>query len=147
MDYFNYFNYFTTLKLLIRLNYQFHGNSISLMRLRSAITRGFSVSAAPYSTFALKGPLHGVKVLELASVLAGPSVGQFMAELGATIIKVENMKTCGDVTRGWKLPSERKEELSAYFSSCNWGKRSVAVDLGTEDGRKIIQDLALRVST
>jgi len=43
---------------------------------------------------------ENLKVLELASVLAGPGVGQFFAELGATVIKVENPKTSGDVTRG-----------------------------------------------
>ncbi len=42
------------------------------------------------------------RVLELASVLAGPSVGQFFAELGATVIKVENLAGGGDVTRSWK---------------------------------------------
>ena len=46
--------------------------------------------------------LEGLKVLELASVLAGPGVGQFFAELGAEVIKVENLKTGGDVTRPWK---------------------------------------------
>jgi len=51
----------------------------------------------------------GLKVVELASVLAGPSVGLFFAELGAEVIKIENKKTGGDVTRSWKLPSEDKK--------------------------------------
>jgi len=87
--------------------------------------------------------LSGIKVLELASVLAGPSVAQFLAELGANVVKVENSRTSGDVTRGWKLPSEsRKGDLSAYFSSCNWGKRSLAVDLSQAGGREVVQELA-----
>ena len=89
------------------------------------------------------GPLSEIKVLELASVLAGPSVSQFLAELGANVVKVENSRTNGDVTRGWKLPTESREgDLSAYFSSCNWGKRSLAVDLSQTDGREVVQDLA-----
>jgi len=50
-----------------------------------------------------------LKIVELASVLAGPAVGQFFAELGATVIKIENKKTGGDVTRKWRLPNEDKE--------------------------------------
>ncbi|MBL7787393.1 MAG: CoA transferase, partial [Chitinophagales bacterium] len=60
-------------------------------------------------------------VVELASVLAGPSVGMFFAELGARVIKVENKKTKGDVTRTWKLPQENPQDpLSAYYCSVNW---------------------------
>ena len=51
-------------------------------------------------------PLQGIRVLELASVFAGPSIGMFLAELGANVIKVENLITDGDVTRKWKLPTE-----------------------------------------
>ena len=85
-----------------------------------------------------------LRVLELASVLAGPSVGQFFAELGAEVIKVENLKSGGDVTRSWKIAGEKEGHLSAYFCSCNWGKKSVAVDLSTKKGRKIVQKLALK---
>lgn len=74
--------------------------------------------------------LTKLKVIELASVLAGPAVGMFFAELGATVIKVENKRTGGDVTRTWKNPNENKGALrSAYFSSVNWGKRHVLLDL------------------
>lgn len=86
---------------------------------------------------------ESLKVLELASVLAGPSVGQFFAELGADVIKVENLNG-GDVTRTWKSASENTDDRSAYFSSVNWGKRSLAVDLTTSEGREIIQKLAAR---
>ena len=69
-------------------------------------------------------------VLELASVLAGPSVGQFFAELGATVIKVENAATKGDVTRTWKMRTEdATTDVSAYFSAANWGKQAIALDL------------------
>ncbi|MEM8892118.1 MAG: CaiB/BaiF CoA-transferase family protein [Bacteroidota bacterium] len=84
----------------------------------------------------------GVRVLELANVLAGPSVGMFFAELGADLIKVENVRTRGDVTRSWRLPTETKEgDISAYFTSINWGKKSVAVDLKEEAGREIVYQL------
>lgn len=85
-----------------------------------------------------------LKILELASVLAGPSAGQFFAELGAEVIKVENLKTGGDVTRTWKSAGEETDDRSAYFCSCNWGKKSIAVDLTTEEGRSIVKKLAAR---
>ena len=68
-------------------------------------------------------------VMELASVLAGPGVGQFFAELGAKVIKVENLKTSGDVTRSWKSRDEQTDDRSAYFCSVNWAKQSIAIDL------------------
>lgn len=81
-------------------------------------------------------------VVELASVLAGPAVGMFFAELGAKVIKVENSETMGDVTRSWKLPTESKEtDISSYFSSVNWGKHSIAVNAAIAAGREIIYDL------
>ena len=64
-----------------------------------------------------------LKVVELASVLAGPAVGMFFAELGAQVLKIENKTTGGDVTRSWKHPSENKDlKSSAYYHSINWGK-------------------------
>jgi crotonobetainyl-CoA:carnitine CoA-transferase CaiB-like acyl-CoA transferase len=86
--------------------------------------------------------LKDLVVLELASVLAGPGVGQFFAELGARVIKVENLKTSGDVTRSWKLQGEKTDDRSAYFCSVNWGKESIAVDLAAKDGQAIVQHLA-----
>jgi crotonobetainyl-CoA:carnitine CoA-transferase CaiB-like acyl-CoA transferase len=85
-----------------------------------------------------------LKVLELASVLAGPSVGQFFAELGAEVIKVENLKSGGDVTRTWKVGGEKEGDLSAYFCSCNWGKKSIAIDLSSKEGKNIVQKLAAK---
>lgn len=86
--------------------------------------------------------LKDLMVLELASVLAGPGVGQFFAELGARVIKVENIKTNGDVTRGWKSRHESTDDRSAYFCSVNWGKQSIAVDLSEPKGRDILHGLA-----
>ncbi|MEO0471755.1 MAG: CaiB/BaiF CoA-transferase family protein [Bacteroidota bacterium] len=87
----------------------------------------------------------GYTVLELANVLAGPSVGMFFAELGARVIKVENVKTKGDVTRSWKVPTEKQEtDISAYFSTVNWGKESIAIDLSKPSGQEIVHHLARR---
>ncbi|HEX8039638.1 MAG TPA: CaiB/BaiF CoA-transferase family protein [Chryseosolibacter sp.] len=88
--------------------------------------------------------LKDLVVLELASVLAGPGAGQFFAELGASVIKVENLKTSGDVTRGWKSSGENTDDRSAYFCSVNWGKQSIAVDLSTLAGQDIVSGLASR---
>ncbi len=66
----------------------------------------------------------------MAGVLAGPSVGYFFAELGATVVKVENPKTNGDVTRSWKLKTEDpKEKTSAYFWSVNALKEFLELDI------------------
>src|SRR5882672_5205821 len=84
----------------------------------------------------------GFRVLELASVLAGPSVGQFFAELGAEVVKIENPKTGGDVTRSWKSAGENTDDRSAYFCCCNWGKKSVALDLTKPHDLTIVKKLA-----
>jgi crotonobetainyl-CoA:carnitine CoA-transferase CaiB-like acyl-CoA transferase len=85
--------------------------------------------------------LKDLKIIELASVLAGPSVGQFFAELGAEVIKVESPNS-GDVTRSWLAKSEKPDNtVSAYFSSVNWGKKSVTVDLSNLSERQKIYQL------
>jgi crotonobetainyl-CoA:carnitine CoA-transferase CaiB-like acyl-CoA transferase len=85
----------------------------------------------------------GLKVVELASVLAGPSVGLFFAELGAEVIKIENKKTGGDVTRSWKLPSEdKKSDVSAYFLAVNFFKKHLFLDVSSEtDYKKCITQI------
>ena len=70
-----------------------------------------------------------LKVVELSSVLAGPAVGMFFAELGAEVIKVENSLTGGDVTRSWKLATESDAAVSAYYHSVNWNKKSLFKNL------------------
>ncbi|RLD18921.1 MAG: CoA transferase [Bacteroidetes bacterium] len=83
-----------------------------------------------------------LKVIELASVLAGPAVGMFFAELGAEVIKVENRKGGGDMTRKWKLPEESGESnVSAYFSSVNYGKKYIARDFSVESDRMDVHEL------
>ncbi|GHN01086.1 CoA transferase [Cytophagales bacterium WSM2-2] len=96
------------------------------------------------TTLQNKKMFAGLRVLELASVLAGPSVGQFFAELGAEVIKVENPKTGGDVTRSWKMAGEKTDDRSAYFCSCNWGKKSVALDLTLKNDQEIVKKLSNR---
>jgi len=92
-----------------------------------------------------KRPLEGLRVLELARILAGPWVGQLLADLGADVVKVERPGS-GDDTRGWGPPFVEGvdgENLSAaYFHACNRGKRSIAVDFETEDGQAVIRRLA-----
>lgn len=71
-----------------------------------------------------------LKVIELASVLAGPLIGTFFAELGAKVVKIENKLTGGDVTRTWRLPSESKEKpVSAYYSAANFLKESLLLNV------------------
>lgn len=80
--------------------------------------------------------LKDLLVVETAGVLAGPAVGLFFAELGARVVKVENPRVGGDVTRRWKLPEEDPASpVSAYFSSVNLGKEHRFIDLATADGR------------
>ncbi len=89
-------------------------------------------------------PLSGLKVVELARVLAGPLAGQTLADLGAEVIKVEAPQ--GDDTRRWGPPfvEHDGEESAAYFHSCNRGKKSVVIDFRTPEGqaqvRKLIAD-------
>ena len=70
-----------------------------------------------------------LKIIDLSTVLAGPSVGTFFAELGAEVIKIESPEF-PDVTRSWKLPTEDSESnVSAYFSSVNYRKKYLQLDL------------------
>lgn len=85
---------------------------------------------------------EGLKVLELSSVLAGPMVGTFFAELGAEVIKVENKRTNGDVTRQWKLRTEAAaKEYSAYYHAANFGKESLFLDLSDEEDLQKVYEL------
>ncbi|MDR7219984.1 CaiB/BaiF CoA-transferase family protein [Aminobacter aminovorans] len=89
-------------------------------------------------------PLHGIRVIELARILAGPWAGQLLADLGADVIKVENPDG-GDDTRKWGPPfvtGHDGENLSAaYYHSCNRGKRSIALDFSTPEGAEIVRKL------
>jgi crotonobetainyl-CoA:carnitine CoA-transferase CaiB-like acyl-CoA transferase len=92
-------------------------------------------------------PLAGLRVLELARILAGPWAGQLLADLGADVIKVER-KGAGDDTRGWGPPfveAESGDHLgAAYFHAANRGKRSIELDFESEEGRRIVKKLAAR---
>jgi crotonobetainyl-CoA:carnitine CoA-transferase CaiB-like acyl-CoA transferase len=89
-------------------------------------------------------PLSGIRVIELARILAGPWAGQLLADLGAEIIKIENPEG-GDDTRSWGPPfvkGKGGENLSAaYYHSTNRGKRSVALDFSTPEGAETLKKL------
>ncbi len=85
--------------------------------------------------------LKGLKVIDASSVLAGPSVGTFLAELGAEVIKIEHPHH-PDVTRSWKLANENPEaSVSAYFSSVNYHKDYLRLDLKQPQDNAIFLDL------
>ncbi|MDA4846531.1 CaiB/BaiF CoA transferase family protein [Hoeflea poritis] len=92
-------------------------------------------------------PLKGIRVLEMARVLAGPWAGQLLADLGADVIKVENPDG-GDETRQWGPPflaDASGENLgAAYFHGTNRGKRSVTADLRDKDDLAFVRRLAAR---
>jgi crotonobetainyl-CoA:carnitine CoA-transferase CaiB-like acyl-CoA transferase len=92
-----------------------------------------------------KQPLSGIRVIELARVLAGPWAGQMLADMGADVIKVENPDG-GDDTRAWGPPfvegADGENLSAAYYHSTNRGKRSIAIDLKTEEGQDIVRQLA-----
>lgn len=77
-----------------------------------------------------------LKVVELASVLAGPAVGMFFAELGAHLIKFENAKVGGDVTRTWRLAGESNLGPSAYYAAVNYRKEVRMTDLTDPESLK-----------
>ncbi len=92
----------------------------------------------------MEHPLEGVKVIELARILAGPWAGQTLSDLGAEVVKVESIE--GDDTRRWGPPFvENGDDTSAsYFHSCNRGKKSICVDFKTKEGQDIIKKLVLK---
>jgi len=91
-----------------------------------------------------KPPLAGIRVIELARVLAGPWAGQMLADLGADVIKVENPDG-GDDTRHWGPPfvegADGENLSAAYYHSTNRGKRSITADLKSEEGQSLVRRL------
>lgn len=89
-------------------------------------------------------PLSGIRVIELARILAGPWAGQLLADLGADVIKVENPDG-GDDTRKWGPPfvqgADGENLSAAYYHATNRGKRSIAIDFATEEGAETIRKL------
>lgn len=93
-----------------------------------------------------RGALSGLTVLDLSRILAGPTSTQILGDLGAEIIKIERPGR-GDDTRGWGPPfllDEAGQETreSAYYLSSNRNKASVAIDLASTEGQKLLQSLA-----
>lgn len=85
--------------------------------------------------------LKGLKIIDVSTVLAGPSVGTFFAELGADVLKIEHPKF-GDVTRSWKIPAENNSSrISNYFASVNYGKSYELIDLREDTGREKFLEL------
>ncbi|MEO1452788.1 MAG: CaiB/BaiF CoA-transferase family protein [Pseudomonadota bacterium] len=89
----------------------------------------------------MTAPLAGLKVVELARILAGPWAGQTLSDLGAEVIKIESAE--GDDTRRWGPPFVDREgdRSAAYFHSCNRGKQSIALNLGDPGDLEVAQDL------
>ena len=91
--------------------------------------------------------LHGLKVIDLSRVLAGPLAAQILADLGADVVKIER-PVKGDDTREWAPPflsasSSEPLENSAYFWACNRGKKSLTADIGMDSGRDLVRRLAI----
>lgn len=89
-------------------------------------------------------PLAGIRVVELARILAGPWCGQLLADLGAEVVKVERPGE-GDDTRHWGPPflhdAEGENRDAAYFHACNRGKESRAIDIATPEGQAAVHAL------
>lgn len=98
----------------------------------------------PDPTLPASKPLDGLRVVELARVLAGPWSGQLLADLGAEVVKVERPGG-GDDTREWGPPfvtgADGENLGAAYYHSCNRGKRSVAIDIATAEGQAAVRAL------
>jgi crotonobetainyl-CoA:carnitine CoA-transferase CaiB-like acyl-CoA transferase len=120
-----------------------------LRQLTPARRCGFALlrSALPDEGLPMPGPLAGVRVLELARILAGPWSGQMLADLGADVIKVER-KGVGDDTRAWGPPfvegADGGHLSAAYFHCTNRGKRSIELDFDSAEGQRIVKKLAAR---
>jgi crotonobetainyl-CoA:carnitine CoA-transferase CaiB-like acyl-CoA transferase len=96
----------------------------------------------------MSGPLHGVRILDLTRVLAGPSCTQLLGDLGADVIKVERPRV-GDETRAWGPPfvkdeAGRETTESGYYLSTNRNKRSVTIDFSRPDGAALVRRLVAR---
>jgi crotonobetainyl-CoA:carnitine CoA-transferase CaiB-like acyl-CoA transferase len=94
----------------------------------------------------MQGPLHGIRVLDLTRVLAGPMATQTLADLGAEVIKIERPRT-GDDTRSWGPPfvkdlQGQDTSDSTYFVCCNRGKKSITLDISTAQGQALVRRLA-----
>ena len=94
------------------------------------------------------GALAGIQVLDLSRVLAGPWCTQMLVDLGADVVKVER-PGAGDDTRHWGPPflkdaGGNDTDQASYFTACNRNKRSVTIDMATEEGQQLIRQMALQ---
>jgi crotonobetainyl-CoA:carnitine CoA-transferase CaiB-like acyl-CoA transferase len=90
----------------------------------------------------MAGPLKGVSVLDLTSVVSGPFATMFLADQGADVLKIEPIT--GDITRRSRASIDKKGEFSALFISSNRGKRSLAIDVKSDAGREVLAKLVAR---
>ena len=92
----------------------------------------------------MSGPLAGLRVVDLTVMLSGPYCTMLLADLGADVVKLE--PPAGDESRDWGPPfwGDSADRISAYFAAVNRNKRSVVVDLRTDDGRELLDLLASR---
>src|SRR5215212_6367610 len=88
----------------------------------------------------MPGPLDGIRVIDLSTVLAGPFCSMVLGDLGADVVKVEPPE--GDATRGWGPPWVGSEadgtRTAAYYLAVNRNKRSIRLDLRSDDGREVL---------
>lgn len=84
--------------------------------------------------------LKGVRVIDFTDFLAGPYIGMYFADMGADVIKFENLRSGGNFVRNAR-PLEQQSGLSMYFQNLNRNKRGVALDLKSEDGKKLFAEL------
>src|SRR6201981_1702144 len=108
---------------------------------------GFHFSGSCSKELFMPAPLAGLRVLELARILAGPWAGQILADLGADVIKVERSGS-GDDTRAWGPPFVEAADgghlSAAYFHCTNRGKRSIEADFTTPEGQRIVKKLVAK---
>ena len=111
--------------------------------------RGINLSTIAYMLHnppTKQGPLAGIRVLDMSRILAGPWVGQLLADLGAEVIKIERPGK-GDDTRAWGPPfvkdrNGKDTSDAAYFMCANRGKQSLTLDIARPEGQQIIRELA-----
>ena len=98
------------------------------------------------TTSAWSGPLRGIRVLDFTRILAGPSAALALADLGAEVIKVER-PVSGDDTRAWPPYAKDTDgvdtSVSSYYLAANRGKKSIAIDIASAEGQRVVKALAM----
>jgi len=95
----------------------------------------------------MPGPLEGIRVIEICQEIQGPYASLYLADMGAEVVKIENRET-GDLSRWLRaetfFPGVRAGHVSPYFLAMNRGKRSITLDMKTEEGKEILRRLIAR---